>query len=41
MRRAIQRTVENVVARRVLEGSARPGQAIELTADDIRTNLEN
>jgi ATP-dependent Clp protease ATP-binding subunit ClpC len=40
MRRAVQRTVENVVARRVLEGSVRPGQVVEITADDIRTNLE-
>jgi ATP-dependent Clp protease ATP-binding subunit ClpC len=40
MRRAVQRAVENVVARRVLEGTVRPGQVVEISPDDIRNNLE-
>lgn len=40
MRRVVQRCVENVVARRMLEGSTSPGQTIVLTKDDIAANLE-
>ncbi len=39
MRRAVQRTVENVVARRMLEGTATPGQTIDITAEDIKSGL--
>lgn len=41
MRRVVQRCVENVVARRMLEGAALPGQTVQLTKDDIAANLEH
>ncbi|MGB4758637.1 MAG: ATP-dependent Clp protease ATP-binding subunit [Candidatus Saccharimonadales bacterium] len=40
MRRVVQRCVENVVARRMLEGGALPGQTILLAKEDIAANLE-
>lgn len=36
MRRAVQRTIENVVAKRLLEGSVQPGTTISLSEDDIQ-----
>ena len=35
MRRTIQRTVENSIATRILEGNASPGTVITLDKDDI------
>ncbi len=35
LRRAVQRTVENLIAKRMLEGSVQPGETISLTASDI------
>jgi len=35
LRRAVQRTVESLIARRMLEGSVQPGESITITASDI------
>lgn len=35
LRRAVQRTVESLIAKRMLEGSVQPGETITLTASDI------
>lgn len=39
MRRIVQKTVENIVAERILRGEARPGTVIRLNADDIAGHL--
>lgn len=39
MRRIVQKTVENIVAERILRGEARPGTVIKLTAQDIEEHL--
>ncbi|HRV76400.1 MAG TPA: ATP-dependent Clp protease ATP-binding subunit, partial [Candidatus Saccharimonadales bacterium] len=39
MRRIVQRTVENIVAERILRGEARPGVVIQLSANDIKDHL--
>lgn len=39
MRRIVQKTVENIVAERILRGEARPGTVIKLNADDIAGHL--
>lgn len=36
MRRVVQRSVENLVAKGILDGSFQPGQAIIISADDIQ-----
>ncbi len=36
MRRVVQRSVENLVAKKVLEGSVQPGDVIPITEDDIQ-----
>lgn len=38
MRRMVQRTVENLIARKVLEGTAQPGDVITITEADIQIN---
>lgn len=38
MRRMVQRTVENLIARKVLEGSAQPGDVITVTENDIQVS---
>lgn len=38
MRRIVQRTVENLIARRLLDGSAQPGDVIVITVDDIQVS---
>ena len=35
MRRVVQRSVENLIARRMLEGNVSPGDVIQITVDDI------
>lgn len=35
LRRAVQRTVESLIAKRMLEGSVQPGETIAITASDI------
>lgn len=35
LRRAVQRTVESLIAKRMLEGSVQPGETITVTASDI------
>lgn len=37
MRRVVQRSVENLIAKRLLEGTAQPGDVIEITENDIVT----
>lgn len=37
MRRMVQRTVENLIARKVLEGSAQPGDVITIAESDIQS----
>ena len=37
MRRVIQRSVENLIARRILDGSAQPGQTIMITDAEIQS----
>ncbi|MBC7746500.1 ATP-dependent Clp protease ATP-binding subunit [Pedobacter sp.] len=37
MRRVVQRSVESLIARRMIEGSVNPGDTIEITEDDIKT----
>lgn len=37
MRRVVQRSVESLIAKRMLEGSAGPGSTVEITEDDIRS----
>lgn len=39
MRRVVQRSVENIVAEKMLSGELVPGSGIRLTADDIRASL--
>jgi ATP-dependent Clp protease ATP-binding subunit ClpC len=39
MRRMVQRTVENILARRMLSGAAQAGQTIEITLADIEASL--
>lgn len=39
MRRIVQKTVENIVAERILRGEASPGTVIELSAKDIEGHL--
>lgn len=39
MRRIVQKTVENIVAERILRGEAKPGVVIELSSEDIRSHL--
>lgn len=39
MRRIVQKTVENIVAERILRGEARPGTVIKLNAEDISSHL--
>ena len=39
MRRVVQRSVENIVAEKMLKGQLVPGSGIRLTADDIRSSL--
>lgn len=38
MRRVVQRSVENLIAKRLLEGSAQPGDTITITEADIQTS---
>lgn len=38
MRRVVQRTVENLIAKRLLEGSAQPGDTIMITENDIQAD---
>ena len=38
MRRIVQRTVENLIARRLLDGSAQPGDVIMITEHDIQVS---
>lgn len=38
MRRVVQRTVENLIARKLLDGSAQPGDVITIGETDITTN---
>lgn len=40
MRRMVQRTVENTVAKRLLAGDIQPGQTVILTTDDIPVELQ-
>lgn len=40
MRRIVQRTVENTVAKQMLAGSAMPGSVVRITADQIRQLLD-
>lgn len=40
MRRVVQRAVENIVANRMLAGSAMPGTAIHVTAQDVQAMLQ-
>ncbi|HSE61392.1 MAG TPA: AAA family ATPase [Candidatus Saccharimonadales bacterium] len=40
MRRIVQRTVENIVAKRLLEGEIAPGTTIEISLSDIQGALE-
>jgi ATP-dependent Clp protease ATP-binding subunit ClpA len=35
MRRVVQRSVENLVAKQILNGSAQPGQTITISETDI------
>lgn len=37
MRRVVQRSVESLIARRMLEGDVGPGATVEITEDDIRS----
>lgn len=39
MRRVVQRAVENIVAKRMLEGTVLPGQVVTLSQEDISTAL--
>jgi len=39
MRRIVQKTVENIVAERILRGEAKPGVVIQLSEEDIRDHL--
>lgn len=39
MRRIVQKTVENIVAERILRGEARPGTVMKLSAEDIAGHL--
>jgi ATP-dependent Clp protease ATP-binding subunit ClpC len=41
MRRIVQRTVENIVAKRLLEGQVAPGTKIEVSLEDVKHLLEN
>lgn len=41
MRRIVQNTVENIVAKRVLSGQALPGTNIEITSEDIKNQLNS
>jgi ATP-dependent Clp protease ATP-binding subunit ClpA len=36
MRRALQRTVENTVAEKILKGEANPGDTLTLDAQDLK-----
>lgn len=40
LRRVVQRSVENVVAQRLLAGSANPGQTIQLDAPELQATLD-
>lgn len=39
MRRIVQKTVENIIAERILRGEASPGTVIQLSAQDIEAHL--
>lgn len=39
MRRVVQRSVENVISRRMLEGTVTPGQQIELNREEVAASL--
>ena len=41
MRRVVQRSVENIVAEKMLRGQLVPGSGIRLTAEDIKESLSN
>ena len=41
MRRVVQRSVENIVAEKMLSGELVPGSGIMLTAQDIYKSLSN
>ena len=41
MRRVVQRSVENIVAEKMLRGQLVPGSGIRLTAEDIEESLSN
>ena len=40
MRRIVQKAVENIVAKAVLEGSAQPGSTLQITAEQITQELD-
>nr|MBP7769424.1 hypothetical protein [Candidatus Saccharibacteria bacterium] len=39
MRRIVQKTVENIIAERILQGQAQPGTVINLTVQEIQGHL--
>jgi ATP-dependent Clp protease ATP-binding subunit ClpC len=41
MRRIVQRTVENIVAKRLLQGEITPGQVIQISLQDVDTALSS
>ena len=40
MRRIVQRTVENIVAKRLLQGEVAPGTTVQISLDDVNAALE-
>ena len=41
LRRVVQRTVENIMAKRVLAGEVHAGQTVEITGEDVQKALES
>ena len=41
MRRVVQRTVENTVAKQMLGGNVEPGTVIDITLDEVRKILND